>query len=398
MNRYFYKAKNKTGELVDGSINANNLADAAKKLEKRGYIVLEINEEVGLTRSTVRNVGKITPETVFTLIEKKEFFNAFYFQYKSGLSILEIFKAIFASSKNPNIRALCFHVLTKIEKGCTLSEAFERYTNSLGVAFTKLICAGEQTGKLDNVLSNIIEHIKKQEAYKEKIISSLTYPAILLVMAVSVMILFNSFVFKVFDSMADGVTSCLIAKLAITAVIQIIIFLAIVFGIFFYLKFNERARSKVLNFVSNIKLISVFIKDYYFQNFYVVLALAYEAGVPAVESVSLANTVMQLNEIKNKIAKSVQMINQGCKITTAFGVANVFSEYAISQVSAGENAGELDKMFKTIAFDYEQRLTGRIKLFTKLLEPGILVFMAIFIAHILINAYNKYYNGLFSMF
>ena len=126
--------------------------------------------------------------------------------------------------------------------------------------------------------------------------------------------------------------------------------------------------------------------------------MAYEAGVPAVESVSLANTVMQLNEIKNKIAKSVQMINQGCKITTALGVANVFSEYAISQVSAGENAGELDKMFKTVAFDYEQRLTGRIKLFTKLLEPGILIFMAIFIAHIAINAYNKYYSGLFSMF
>ncbi len=398
MNRYFYKAKNKTGELVDGSINANNLADAAKKLENRGFVVLEINEEVGLTRGSVGNVGKITPETVFTLVEKKEFFNAFYFQYKSGLSILEIFKAIFASSKNPNIRALCFHVLTKIEKGCTLSEAFERYTNALGLAYTKLICAGELTGKLDSVLSSIIEHIKKGEAYKEKIVSSLTYPAILLVMAICVMIIFNSFVFKVFDSMGDGITSCLIAKLAITAVVQILIFLAIVFGIFFYLKFNEKARSKVLNAISNIKLISLFIKDYYFQNFFVVLALAYEAGVPAVESVSLANTVMQLNEIKNKIAKSVQMINQGCKITTALGVANVFSEYAISQVSAGENAGELDKMFKTVAFDYEQRLTGRIKLFTKLLEPGILILMAIFIAHIAINAYNKYYSGLFSMF
>ena len=289
-------------------------------------------------------------------------------------------------------------MLTKIEKGCTLSEAFERYTNALGLAYTKLICAGELTGKLDSVLSSIIEHIKKGEAYKEKIVSSLTYPAILLVMAICVMIIFNSFVFKVFDSMGDGITSCLIAKLAITAVVQILIFLAIVFGIFFYLKFNEKARSKVLNAISNIKLISLFIKDYYFQNFFVVLALAYEAGVPAVESVSLANTVMQLNEIKNKIAKSVQMINQGCKITTALGVANVFSEYAISQVSAGENAGELDKMFKTVAFDYEQRLTGRIKLFTKLLEPGILILMAIFIAHIAINAYNKYYSGLFSMF
>ena len=398
MNRYFYKAKNKTGAVVDGSINAFSISDAAKRLESKGFIVLEINEEVGLSSRNIANVAKITPETVFTLIEKKEFFNSFYFQYKSGLSILEIFKAIFASSKNPNIRALCLHVLTKIEKGCTLSEAFERYSNALGLAYTKLICAGELTGKLESVLSNIIENIKKEEAYKEKLVSSLTYPAILLVMAISVMILFNSFVFKVFDSMGDGITSCVIAKLAITAIVQILIFLAIVFGIFLYLKFNEKARSKFLNTVSNIKLISVFIKDYYFQNFFVVLSLAYEAGVPAVESVSLANTVMQLKDIKQKIAKSVQMINQGCKITTAFGVASVFSEYAISQVSAGENAGELDKMFKTVAFDYEQKLTGRIKLFTKLLEPGMLIVMAIFIAHIAINAYNKYYNGIFSMF
>lgn len=397
MTNFFYRAKNKNNEIITGHIGAPNISDAALKLEKKGLIILELSVNIS-TEEKFTEINNITGNTIFSIKEKREFINAFYFQYKSGLSLQQIFGLIAQSTSSKNIQTLCLAILKQTEKGKSLKEAFSKYENTIGKAYTALICAGETSGKLDEILLSVSENLQREEEIKNSIISSLIYPICLLCLALAVFILFKTCIFKVFETMFSGICAEEITKLLIFAVFNIIItFSAIGFFIFFILK-NKKAKYTFSRFLTSLPFLSGLIKDYYFQNFFNVLSLAFHAGIPAAEAVELANGTIKEKIINNKIKKSIKMINSGCEITTAFMVAGVFSKDAISQISTGEKTGELDTTAKTAAENYAKSLEMKIKTVTKLIEPAMLILIGILVAYIAVTAYSKYYESLFSIF
>ena len=183
MSNYSYKAKNQYNEIIQGSINAQNITDAAVKLENQGYVVLEIKEFNEIKKHYVSSSFKNYNNSLkpFSLQEKKDFISSFYSLYKSGLSVNEIFSSILNSSKNPNIKEFCARISHKTEKGYSLKEAIKNNRNILGNAYTALICAGEESGKLDKVLNNLIRNLEREEEIKNKIISAVSYPIFIIV-------------------------------------------------------------------------------------------------------------------------------------------------------------------------------------------------------------------------
>ncbi|MCD7779228.1 MAG: type II secretion system F family protein, partial [Candidatus Gastranaerophilales bacterium] len=92
------------------------------------------------------------------------------------------------------------------------------------------------------------------------------------------------------------------------------------------------------------------------------------------------------------------MVLNGCETATALGITGLFSNHDISQISSGEKAGELDKIFKIIVHDYENRLDTSIKIILKLVEPVMIIIVGIFVCIIAVNGYKAYYNSILSMF
>ncbi len=397
MDFFYYKAKNKNNEILEGEIKALSFSDAAAKLEARKLVVLEINIKKPKILQN-KNTNFIAKNIIFTINEKKEFFNSFYYQYKSGLSINEIFQSILNSSSNKNIKGLCNSIINKTASGSSLKEAFEKHLNALGPAYTKLICAGEASGKLEEILSEIIKNISKEEEIKNNIISSLTYPAIIIMLTIGFFCFFQFGIFKIFGLIGKNISTNDIILILLSTVVKIIIIYAIIGTLFFFIIKNDQIKKKVANVINDLKILSKYFKYYYFQSFFTVLSLSYEAGIPASEAIYAANSVIKIQNINEKIKKAADMIKRGCDIKTAFLVADVFSKYAISQISSGEKSGELDKMFKTVAFDYEKKLELSIKILIKFLEPAMLVFAGVIVLYVASSAYKKYYEGLFSMF
>ena len=396
MSNFHYKAKKKN-EIISGNINADDASSAATKLERRGLIVLELSEE-SMDADYFFLQDAYTKDLLFSIKEKKEFFNSFYFQYKSGLSIHEVFRTISASSASKNVRELSLSVLRIIERGNSLEEALMPFSKALGKEYTLLVCSGEKSGKLNEVLKSIIQNIAREEDIKSNIISAITYPAFISTFAIIIFLFFRTFIFKVFDKMADGLSQEQIIMMLISSVIQIAVILIILtVGIIIAIN-NKTLKRKIIYFITKLPIISKLAKEYYFQNFFTILSLAYEAGIPIIDAVAMASGVIKTINIKSKIRKSVQMISQGCEVTTAFMVAGIFSKFAISQISAGEKSGELDKMFKTVAYDYEKKLETEIKVITKLMEPIIMIFIGIMVLYILYTGYNKYYSSLANMY
>ena len=266
--------------------------------------------------------------------------------------------------------------------------------NSLGVAYTSLIVAGEHSGQLENVLLNIIKNINREEEIKSNLFSSLTYPVAVLALALFVFLLFKFCLLKIYAMMGEGITYCTIKTLVITAMIKIFIIYAIIGGVVLFICKNKKILRKLLEFISKLPFISPLVKNYSFANFFSVMGLSYMAGITASKSVELANSVISIESIKKNIAKAAKMISKGCEVTTAFGVAKVFSSFAMSQISAGEKAGELDKMCLIVSNNYEKQLETSLKVLMKMLPLFALGFVGVIVGYVVCTAYSTYYSGL----
>jgi type II secretory pathway component PulF len=172
----------------------------------------------------------------------------------------------------------------------------------------------------------------------------------------------------------------------------------ILIGSAFYIYKNKDLAAKIRGFFANTFLFKNLINNYYFSNYFYVMALAYEAGVPVTEAVVMSNSVVNIPAYKKKLKKAAEMVLNGCRIATALAATNLFNSYAMSQISAGEQAGELDKMFKIVAFDYEEKMDMAIKVLLKLLEPVVMIIVGLIVLYVATKGYSAYIGGITSMF
>ncbi len=335
---------------------------------------------------------------ILSVKEKKEFFNSFYFLYKSGLSLVEIFKSISETSGNLKIKNLAFLILKKLEKGSSLNEALVKYKNAINPAYTMLICAGEKSGKLEDVLLSIINNLSKEEQIRSNLISSVTYPSFIFCFAISVFLFFKFFVFKIFELLEEGeLKQNIIPILLFSAIVKILFFLVILACIVIYIAKHENIKNKFIDLIMNIGFLKNIIKNYYFQSFFTIMSLSYKAGVPVTESLELSNAVIKLESINTKINQAVEKLYKGSDLTLTLKQCDVFTDFAISQISAGEKAGELDKTLEIVANDYENKFDSSVKMILKLVEPITIIFVGLMVLYIAVSLYNKYFSSLFSM-
>lgn len=395
MARFYYKAKNRDGEIVSNHIIAMDLSSAAERLEREGLILLEINEDKSISSFSSKMTSReFSTKVVFTTKEKLEFFNSFLHMYNSGLSILQIFYAVFNSAHNPKIKNLCSVIIRKIEKGYSLEEAFTGYEGVLGFAYTKLIVAGETSGKLDKVLKKIVEGIKKEEKLKSNMISSMAYPLTILALAFAVFLLFKFFILKVFSMIGSSICSKTIMMMLFFAIAKIVVIFAVIIGVVCFIYFNKPIFKKFINFLSHLPGINTLLKHYAFANFFSVVSLAYDAGVPIANSIEMAASVINAKNIRENLYLAAKRIYNGCSISTAFAVTQLFSGFAMSQISAGEQAGELEKMFSVVAVDYEKKLEMALNLIVQILKPLSIVFVGLFVLYVAKTGYESYFNSL----
>lgn len=398
MANFYYKVKNTNNKIEEGYINAVSLTDAAVKLEQKGYIVLEIKEENGssIIYSDYELDIPFSSKMVLSVREKKEFFNSFYFLYKSGYSILQIFDSMYNSSKNQKIKSLCYKILKGIKKGNSLKDSMKHCSNALGKAYSMLVVAGEESGKLESILSDILKNIAMQEKVKNDIISKITYPVAMFFLAIFVGLLFKTFIIEIFNSRAAGSNAC-IMSIAISACIKIGFVFFLIGLIIFILYKNKGLLSKIISNLFAFGPIGNLIKNYNYSNYFSVLSLAYAAGLTGSESLYLSNTVVKLPNVSHKLKKAADRVLHGCELTTALGATSLFSDYAISQVSSGEQAGELEKTLKAVAYDYESRMKLALDVMLKFVEPLMIAFVGLIVLYVAVSAYKSYYGYIYSL-
>lgn len=329
----------------------------------------------------------------FTLSEKRLFFGTIGSLYGAGYSYTDIFKTFETSTTNKKIIQLAYIIKTGLDAGTPVSTLIMRYKDILGVQYAMLFCAGDSSGKLEETTENILKDIRRTENLKSSIIASLTYPVLLLLGALGVLMFCHFFFFKIFENMTANI--CL-SSLFFSAMIKILAVYASIFGVIFYIAFNKKLCAQIADFIKEHTFFSPLIKNIYFTNFFAVLAAFYDAGVPIRESVQTASELFKTKREVSGMYRANTMLANNCDLTAAFNASMLFDNNTMSHISIGEKAGKLGQEFRNIANIYEKNIKTALDVIMSIIQPAAIVVVGLLVGYIAVNFYARLYGGIFN--
>ncbi len=390
MPRYEYEAR--WGEETKrGTVDAKSQVEARVKVKNMGYKLVALRE-------LSANQAKATTGTLqsLSLKEKIDFTQTFLTLNKAGLPIIESLIFIEKDAASRQVRLLAQEIKKQIISGYTLSDTISKYPNLFGHVYIGLAKAGEDSGEIDKTFERLIDLLKKQGDIKGKVISALTYPVFVVILAIAVVLVMLMFVFPAFKDMFDqqgkelpAITQFCIDAGEFLKDKWMVIPLAVIgfVGLGSYALKWEPSRRKLDEWLLKIPIISDLVKAAAFSNFLTVLQIAYDAGIPIIECLYLSRTTLSNYVMNEAIKISIKKMQAGAHLSESLKAANLFPKMILFMVSTGEQSGRLGELMDQSVKQIDQDLDNIIDTLGKLVEPVMLIFIGVIVCFLALSLY-----------
>ena len=396
------------GKYVDGEIEALNVDEASHKLKEQKIIITNIVRTSKKKKSAdkVKKKGKGS-----SLFGKKKvkvedvliFSKQFATMVKAGLPILQVLAMLRDQLENDGIKDIVEDIRKSLEGGVSLSKCFEKFPDQFDNVYINLIKAGEASGKLDVFLLKIVESLEKKEAIKKKIKSALMYPSIMFTVAIVVSAFMLVKVVPVFAKMYDGMGIKLPAATAtIMAMSDFLrgsggqLLLLFLIGFFFSFRYLTRKNEKIKyawhKQVLKLPIFGDMILKSMLARISLIMGNLSSAGVNLLESLEIAKSVSDNVVVLESLENVKKGVFSGDTLTKLFLKDPLFPPTFGQLISVGEQTGQLDEMFGSVAKYYESEFDTTVDNLSSLIEPIMIVFMGIMIGGLMIAMYSPIFN------
>ena len=401
---YSYKGIS-AGKYVEGSIEALSQEEASFKLKEQKIIITKLIRTKKKAAEKKKKAGggislfkkKIKPEDV--VIFSKQFAT----MVKAGLPILNVLGMLRDQLEHPELKIIVEDIRKSLEGGLTLSKCFEKYPKIFDNIYINLIKAGEASGKLDVFLLKLVDSLEKREKVKKKIKSALMYPAVMFVTAITVMVFMLIKVVPIFAEMYEGMGIPLPTPTAVIMTASnfmrgaggMITFLviAIGYGVFKYLTSKVPAiRYKWHQRVLKMPVFGDMILKSLIARVSLIMGNLSGAGVNLLESIEIAKQVSNNDVVTLALENVKKGVFSGDTLTKLFLKEPTFPPTFSQLISVGEQTGNLDEMFTSVANYYEEEFDTSVDNMSSLIEPIMIVFMGVMIGGLMIAMYSPIFN------
>ena len=396
------------GKYVDGEIEALNLDEASHKLKEQKIIITNIERSSKKKKSEEKDKKKGKGSSLFGKKKAKVedvlmFSKQFATMVKAGLPILQVLGMLRDQIESPAMKDVIEDIRKSLEGGVTLSKCFEKYPELFDNIYVNLIKAGEASGKLDIFLLKIVESLEKKENIKKKIKSALMYPSIMFTLAITVSVFMLIKVVPVFAKMYDGMG---IELPAATATIMgmsdflrgtggqiMFLTLVIFFIVFRYLtKKNEKIKYIWHKQVLKLPIFGDMILKSMLARISLIMGNLSAAGVNLHESLEISKSVSTNVVVLESLENVKKGVFSGDTLTKLFLKDPLFPPTFGQLISVGEQTGQLDEMFGSVAKYYEAEFDTVVDNLSSLIEPIMIVFMGVMIGGLMIAMYSPIFN------
>lgn len=381
---YNYIALKNNNDIVKGKVNAQDLREAREAIRKLGFLPTKVYEEKtkgdeDSEKKTEVKGGKIKK---LGLQDRMDFTSTLQILAQSGIPIIESLMFIENDAAKLKVRLVAKELRRQIMAGATFADTIAKYPDQFGQIYIGLVKAGEDSGELEKTLQRLLELLNKEANIRGKVIGTLMYPMFVIILAVIIVLVMLMFVFPVFKEMFDGmgkdlpwITATLMSAgiFLKTYWFFVPLILGSICGLCMFVMRWQPSKRKIDEFVLKVPLLSDLIQYSNFANFIAVMQVAYDAGVPIIECLYLANVTLTNYTLKTKIETATLKVQQGQHLSIALRSTRVMPKMILFMIATGEQSGRLGDMLLQATNFIDKKLDGIIDTMTKMIEPIMLI-------------------------
>jgi type IV pilus assembly protein PilC len=313
----------------------------------------------------------------------------------AGLPLLRGLRVLEKQERNATLKGIISELALSIEGGSTFSEGLAQHPKVFNRLFVNMVKAGELGGVLEVVLNRLSEFMEKAQKIKGKVIAAMFYPVAVLVVATAILIILMVKVvpsFKsVFEGMLEGSQLPAFTRLVlgisemvkdhIVYSVGIIAIFVVVFNLFVRTKFGRLVWDKLK---LKMPVIGPVISKVAISRFTRTLGTLVSSGVPILQALTIVKETAGNVIVSNAVSSVHESVKEGETITAPLEASGIFPPMVISMVDVGEQTGALPEMLLKIADNYDDEVDNAVAAMTSLLEPIMIVFLAVVVGSIVI--------------
>ncbi|HYG33588.1 MAG TPA: type II secretion system F family protein [Clostridia bacterium] len=313
----------------------------------------------------------------------------------AGLPLLRGLRVLEKQERNPTLKNIIGELALSIEGGSTFSEGLAQHPKVFNRLFVNMVKAGELGGVLEVVLNRLSEFMEKAQKIKGKVIAAMFYPVAVLIVATAILLILMVKVVpsfqSVFEGMLEGAQLPAFTRLVlgISAMVKdhivitliIAVSLVILFKLFTATKFGRRVWDKVK---LKMPVVGPVVSKVAISRFTRTLGTLISSGVPILQALTIVKETAGNVIVSNAVASVHESVKEGETITAPLEASGIFPPMVISMVDVGEQTGALPEMLLKIADNYDEEVDNAVAAMTSLLEPIMIVFLAVVVGSIVI--------------
>ncbi|MBN2033696.1 MAG: type II secretion system F family protein [Deltaproteobacteria bacterium] len=388
---YVWVAETKRGRKLKGEIDAANEVIALNQLKKRNFSIRKLKPK---PKDLFENISFLKPK-----VTKKDlvvFTRQFSTMIDAGLPLVQGLTILAEQSENPTFKSILKEITKDVEGGSTLAEAMKKHGKIFDDLFVNLVAAGEVGGILDTILRRLATFIEKAEKLKSRIKGAMTYPAVVVAIAVLVVAVILIFVIPVFEDMFRSFGSALPGPTQLVVNLSrfmkgnfhwVILILGALTYAFKRYRGTQKGRRQTDALFLKLPIFGDLLKKTAVARFTRTLGTMISSGVPILDALDIVaktsgNVIIEeiLYEVRGSIA-------EGQTIAEPLSENDIFPGMVIQMIAVGEATGALDSMLEKIADFYDDEVDAAVAALTSMLEPLLMLFLGGSIGGLVIAMY-----------
>jgi type IV pilus assembly protein PilC len=388
MAEFLVKVADEQGHLRQQLEHGYSEAEVHDRFTQQGYLVYWVKPRTLLNRGGGPR-GKLKQSTF--LIFNQQFLTLI----KAGLPILTSLDLLIKRQRDKSLLQQLENVRERVKGGELLSDAFAAQ-QVFPKMYTTTLLAGEKSGNMEEVLARYITYQKMVQTFRKKLLVSLVYPALLVSMVTIMLIFLITYVvpkfaelFNALDAKLPAVT-VLMLSLGLNAQKYgwIVLLVGGVAGFFLWRwKQSDRGAETIDRFLLSMPMVGEIRLKYQVANFSRILATLLQGGLPLVPAMETAGESMSSRQMLNGVTAAAERVKEGQSLAHSLEAQKLFPDLAVEMLEVGESTGALPAMLSSVAEFYEEDVQTALSAAMALIEPVILIVMAVFVGGILISLY-----------
>jgi type IV pilus assembly protein PilC len=390
MAEFLVKVADERGHLAQQLEHGYSESEVRERFTQQGYLVYWVKPRGLFAGGRLQLASGKVKQSHFVIFNQQ-----FLTLIKAGLPILNALDLLIKRQKNKTLRALLQNVRERVKSGELLSDAFAAQ-HVFPKIYTTTLMAGEKSGNMEEVLSRYIAFQRLALTFKKKLAVSLVYPALLVTVVLCMVVFLITYVVpqfaKLFENLNAKLPAVTVFMLAVGnsaqkyAAFLGIAFATIVFALWRW-KSSDRGAQATDRAMLKMPVVGDIWLKYQVANFSRMLSTLLSGGLPLVPSLETAGASMSSREILNGVMETAARVREGQTLSGSLEERKMFPDLAVEMIEVGESTGALPAMLNSVAEFYEEDVQTALGAAMALIEPVILLVMAVFVGGVLTSLY-----------